>query len=493
MISIFNRGNNSIQLNSSSFFSSSSLFSTRRNIQSNKSKNAKTQLKNEEDLVKMRRRRVEGPWKQIIQKMERGELKRDSNQIQLATKLDSIYQKLISSSSLIKKERNEDQKEGKRRMGMRKSGMFIYGSVGSGKTLLMRTFYEEMKEKMPSIFIHYDQFLQEIHSRLWKIRTTNENEDLDGQSMLKKVGNDLSKEFKVFCLDEFQIQDVGSAILLKQVVEEMIKCNTTFVSTSNLSIHQMCSKGLHATRIGDFESFLTKKLHDGNLDSNIDYRQLNGTKEKGKTEEIFYYSNSNQNRKKLEEKFEELSQYHMIKEESFIYLPSTAKLAIPKLGTLKDGRTIVFFEFDQICNDNFGPQDYITLAQNFDGLFLLDIPKFTNQNADQARRFITLVDQLYVQQTKLCCTMETSIDSLFQMESVTEEEFDHTLELAEDQLDRKVKQVKDTNVWHADNVKEGLSLAGLFKGGKAEEFAAGRTKSRLIEMSSRAYWNNFGK
>jgi len=367
-----------------------------------------------------------------------------------------------------------------------KRGMYIYGPVGTGKTMLMRMFAEKTKEVLPTEMMHYDEFVDRIQKQMWALRK-EDTENSTGIEIIKKVAASFRRDFRVLCLDEMQMQDVASAILIRQVLTElMLDKGFCLVSTSNLNVEDLCTKGLHAHRIGDFQSILSKKLKVVTLEGK-DYR--NEMSAAPRDHKVFFYPLNRDTQQEMTQSFEELSKFNMVREDSVLEL-SGSNLNIPKMGTLQDGRHIAWFDFEDLCQNNLGPSDYIVIANNFAAIFIANVPQFTNQRSNQARRFITLVDQLYNQRVKLSCTMAVPIDQLFNIERLNEKEFDHSLELAEDQLNLKAKTIAESNVWHADNVKAGLSLGAIFEGGKAEEFAAVRTKSRLNEMSGVLYWKD---
>jgi cell division protein ZapE len=137
--------------------------------------------------------------------------------------------------------------------------------VGTGKTMLMDLFYNALPESVPKRRVHFAEFVSEINTRTWKKRKL-------GSEAIPFVGKALAKELQVLCFDEFQMPDVGTANTLQRLLSAAIAEGLVVVATSNLSPKDVCTKGLHHSRIGNFLEVLEQEFVVHPIGSNVDYR-----------------------------------------------------------------------------------------------------------------------------------------------------------------------------------------------------------------------------
>ncbi|MFL2803246.1 MAG: cell division protein ZapE [Paracoccaceae bacterium] len=146
------------------------------------------------------------------------------------------------------------------------SGVYLHGGVGTGKTMIMNLFFQGLyiSEKRR---VHFHEFMHEFHQKTKKIR----NDKL--KDPIKRICDDIAKDIKVLCFDEFQIVDITDAMIVGRLFEELIKNGVIIITTSNFKIHELYKDGLNRKLFLPFINFIEKKFKILEVDSKVDYRK----------------------------------------------------------------------------------------------------------------------------------------------------------------------------------------------------------------------------
>lgn len=193
-------------------------------------------------------------------------------------------------------------------------GLYLYGSVGTGKSMLMKLFYElsPVNENLKRR-IHFHEFMQEIHESIhtYKLNHYKSPNNLSESihknyysenDAIVEVSKNIAKSYTLLCLDEFQVTDIADAIIMSNIFEILFKFGTIIVSTSNQSPNDLYSNGLNRHIFLPFISLLTRWCKVLDIDSKIDYRQTKYIPNNN----TYYYPVTNDNLKKIEEENKEL-------------------------------------------------------------------------------------------------------------------------------------------------------------------------------------------
>lgn len=348
-------------------------------------------------------------------------------------------------------------------------GLYLYGSVGCGKTFLMDLFYETCtipKKKR----IHFHEFMRDIHLRWHTLKNSKYVSDKD---ILPQIAQHIVKESRLLCLDEFQVTHIGDAMLITQLYQLIVKMPLVLVSTSNRPPQQLYEQGLQ--RVHFLPCIQLLQQHNtvielgGDKSKNsdtIDYRRLSSSI--GQLHDTYLINNSEGNAK-LEQHWHKLSNEHgaTIQQTTLTTFGRSwsIPITIPKLGVAR-----VSFSF--LCSEPRSASDYIELASNFGIIFITDIPYMTWQLREEALRFIILFDALYEHKVKVVCTAQVPIDQLFQLDR-------------DESIITKEDRCLLSDLGHTDSAMKQLSIFT----GEEEKFACKRTISRLHEMHSRKWWS----
>jgi len=280
-------------------------------------------------------------------------------------------------------------------------GLYLWGGVGRGKTLLMDLFFASVSERHDSPRTaertHFYHFMRDVHAALAAIKQHADPLDL--------VAQRLSEHTRVICLDEFFVADIADAMILAGLFDGLFRRGVTLVTTSNVPPQDLYADGLQRQRFLPAIELIRTHLEVMHLDGGIDYRlrQL----ERAPT---YMDSGSVGTTAALQERFAALTgavaEAGAIKESALTIEGRELRAVIWTPGT-------AWFEFTELCDGPRSQIDYIELAHLFHTLFISNIPTFGPADEDVARRFIMLIDELYDRGVKIVVSAAAAPPALY--------------------------------------------------------------------------------
>uniref|UniRef100_F7B7V2 AFG1 like ATPase n=1 Tax=Monodelphis domestica TaxID=13616 RepID=F7B7V2_MONDO len=370
-------------------------------------------------------------------------------------------------------------------------GLYVYGDVGTGKTMVMDMFYAytEVERKKR---VHFHGFMLDVHKRIHRLKQSlpKRKPGLMAKSYdpIAPIAEEISEEACLLCFDEFQVTDIADAMILKQLFENLFKNGVVVVATSNRPPEGTCLgdclfQYCNGRREGTLLKFpgiwtildssnLEKKVEKGGrkkycntvqLDSGIDYRKR-ALPAAGK---LYYLTSEADVEAVMDKLFDELAQ-----KQNDLTRPRILKVQGRELRLNKACGTIADCTFEELCDKPLGASDYLELSKNYDTVLLRNIPQFTLANRSQARRFITLIDNFYEFKVRIICSASSPLSSLF-------------LHQHHDSESEQSRILMD-DLGLSQGSAESLSMFT----GEEEIFAFHRTISRLTEMQTEQYWND---
>ncbi len=332
---------------------------------------------------------------------ERG-LENDSNQLQLIKTIDpykNYLEERYNSTSLLKKFfRSLYPKQ-----EVNKNGIYIYGDVGRGKSMIMDLFYNNLNLKKKQR-IHFYQFMLDFHGALHAYLESNQNVNGDIDHVIL-LAEKIAGEVDVLCLDELQINNIADAMIVGRLFQALIENGTFIVITSNCAPDELFKDGLQRERFLPFIDITKEKLVIFHLNNFKDYRLSKLT---SLEKSYFYPSNQeSDNSEDFKEVIELIIGQNKL-ERKELTVDNNRILKLERVY-----RNVVVFTFNELCFMPLGTIDYVTIIRNFNTLIIEDIPQLGNDNHNEALRFITLIDCLYENHTRLICFAAAPVDQIY--------------------------------------------------------------------------------
>ena len=284
-------------------------------------------------------------------------------------------------------------------------GLYLWGGVGRGKSMLMDLFYDHVAipEKRR---VHFHAFLQEVHEGLHKARQKGVAD------ALKPVAEALSRDLRLLCFDEMQITDITDAMLVGRLFDLMFERGVTVVTTSNRVPDDLYKDGLQRERFLPFIDLIKERLEVHHLASPNDYRQnrLSGA-------EVYFCPADAAAQQAMDEIWRDFTGGEGA---ALVLQVKGRDVTLPRFRAGVGRAT-----FWDLCAQPLGPADYLALAGAVRVLIVEDIPRLGRSNFNEARRFVTLIDALYEARVRLICSAAAEPEMLY-VEGTGAFEFERT-------------------------------------------------------------------
>lgn len=324
------------------------------------------------------------PANQYQQLIDSHRLLPDPAQQQAILVLERIYQQLLHKRGLHFKWLRQPTPV---------RGVYLWGSVGAGKTMLMDLFYNALPEN-GKIRLHFHRFMQEVHALLRQFQ---------GQkNPLLRVAKDFAIRADVLCFDEFIVNDIGDAMLLSGLLQAMLAEGITLITTSNCEPCDLYRYGLQRARFLPTITLLEQHTAILQVLSARDYRLRNLPLLK-----TYLYPCDDSNLRLLASLFEKIA--GDIGQTSVTLIINSRPIVARQVA-----QGVVWFDFHTLCHTPRSQLDYIEIARLFHTVFISHIPILTPQDRDSARYLINLIDVLYDAQSKVVIAATAPMHEIYQ-------------------------------------------------------------------------------
>ena len=328
--------------------------------------------------------------KSFLNLCENKEYEVNENQISIVEKLDEYYN-LNFNQSLIKKIFKDKNK---------KSGFYLVGDVGVGKTMILNFFFSSLKEK--KYRLHFNEFMIKFHEFIFENKKKGKNQGLE------KFVEKLSDKTQILYFDEFQVTNIVDAMILGKLFKKIFEQNIKVIFSSNIKIKDLYKNGLQRDQFMPFIKILEHNCSEIELEIPEDYR-----------------TNKNIPLDRFLSPIDESSNFKFNK---FFRKMTKNREKTTKILNIKGRKLIIEnfydrvtkFNFDELFNNNLGSEDYIGIAKESDLIFIENLPNFNEDNSNQQQRFITFIDIIYEKKIPLMIKSEVDLNSLCSSKSLTE-------------------------------------------------------------------------
>ena len=319
------------------------------------------------------------------QLIDGGAFNRDPDQLPAIQALDGLWHELRRrrQTSLLDRMR--------RRRPAPLMGLYLWGSVGRGKTWLMDLFFDSLPEGRKQR-VHFHRFMQRIHGALRDLGRVADP--------LARIAADWSEQTDVLCLDEFFVTDIADAMLLAGLLDSLFARGVTLVTTSNVEPDDLYRDGLQRAKFLPAIELIKQRTHVLELTGDTDFR-LRILEQS----EIFHHPLDDSADRVMTTAFDRMT--------AACELNHDLDINGRNFHARRRGDGVIWFEFEELCERPRGVLDYIEIARAFNTVVVSNTPQLAEEDANAARRFITMVDEFYDRNVKLLMSAEVPVTELY--------------------------------------------------------------------------------
>ena len=345
-----------------------------------------------------------GPLANLAARRAAGEIHADPVQEKVVLRLQAIHDQLAAMANA------EPVKPGfLARLGLGHAprppegphGLYIWGSVGRGKSMLMDLFFADAPIARKRR-VHFHEFMLEVQARLHHRREELAAKGAPPESdTIVPIAKEIATETRLLCFDEFQVTNIADAMILGRLFETLFEEGITVIATSNRAPDDLYKNGLQRDRFLPFIELVKQRLEVLELGGSQDYRM-------GRLRELDLYLTplGSWATRKLDEAFRALS--HGADGELRVLRTQGRNVEVPRAAP-----GVAMAHFMDWCAKPMGAADFLCIADNFHTVIVAEIPKMGPDSKDKAVRFVTMIDTFYEKKVKFICSAAANPGGLY--------------------------------------------------------------------------------
>lgn len=346
----------------------------------------------------------QGPLANLAARRAAGEIHADPVQEKVVLRLQAIYDQLGAMAVA------QPVKRGLlARLGLAGApkppegphGLYIWGPVGRGKSMLMDLFFADAPVAKKRR-VHFHEFMLEVQARLHRRREELAAKGAPPESdTIVPIAKEIAAETRLLCFDEFQVTNIADAMILGRLFETLFEEGITVIATSNRTPDDLYKNGLQRDRFLPFIELVKQRLEVLELGGAQDYRM-------GRLRELDLYLTplGAWATKKLDEAFRALS--NGSDGEPRVLRTQGRDVEVPRSAP-----GVAMAHFMDWCARPMGAADFLCIADNFHTVIVAEIPRMGPDSQDKAVRFVTMIDTFYEKKVKFICSAATSPAGLY--------------------------------------------------------------------------------
>lgn len=330
------------------------------------------------------------PKEYYQQELDAGRIRPDEQQRPIIERLETLFQQLVTREKKGTKARLVRWLEKAKKASLTR-GLYLWGSVGIGKTFLMDCFYHCLP--IPKMRLHFHQFMLQTHNALNAIQGK--------KNPLQIIAKDIAKTTSVICFDEFFVSNIADAMILGELFFHLFKNGVTLVTSSNIPPDLLYFDGLQRERFLPAIELIKKNTDVIHLHSKMDYRQQH-IRQSG----VYYTPLNSTAEHNMENAFTHFSQGA-----EAVYEPLT--IYQRDIAVIKRAGSVVWFNFEIICGRPRSQNDYLSLTKNYHTVMIQNVRPIQSNENDLILSFIYLVDILYDAHCRLIMSSSVPLDQIY--------------------------------------------------------------------------------
>ena len=329
-----------------------------------------------------------------------GKIEADPGQATLARQLTALERRL-DQHRLARKSSSLGWLFGQREQaGAPLKGLYVYGEVGRGKTMLMGLFFET-SAVIRKRRVHFHEFMADVHERVHIYRQDIKNGETSELDPIQRTAAAIAQESWLLCFDEFHVTDIADAMILGRLFTRLFELGVVVVATSNLPPSNLYKDGLNRALFLPFIALLEHQCVVVLLDARVDFRleKLTGVP-------TWYVPDDAKADAALDDAWRRLAGNHAGAPHELMVKGHAVRVPKAAMG-------IARFSFDDLCAQPLAASDYLKIAHEFHTIIVDHIPVMDYAQRNEAKRFIILIDTLYDNAVKLLASAEAQPDELY--------------------------------------------------------------------------------
>ena len=287
------------------------------------------------------------------------------------------------------------------------NGLYLWGSVGRGKTMLMDLFFDSLAAGSKRR-VHFHAYMAEVHERIHDWRQKLKRGEVAGDDPIRPVAAALAAEARILCFDEFAVVDIADAMILGRLFTALFEHGVIVVATSNVPPDDLYKDGLNRTLFLPFIELLKERADVLHLDARTDFRL-----EKLGDSPVYFAPADAAAAGAIDGIFARLTRGAVPKAAKLKVHGHPVEVPVQALGVAR-------FPYEALCKRPLGAADYIAIARAYHTVLIEGLPALQPSQRDEARRLITLIDIFYERRVKLVVSAAAEPQDLFHAETGAE-------------------------------------------------------------------------
>lgn len=279
-------------------------------------------------------------------------------------------------------------------------GLYLYGDVGRGKTMLMDLFFSASQAALKRR-VHFHEFMKDVHERVRIFRYKIKRGEIGETDPIRLTADRIAEETTLLCFDEFHVTDIADAMILGRLFTRLFELGVVLVATSNVAPDDLYAEGLNRALFVPFIRLLHEHVEVVRLEARTDYRM-----EKLAGVAVWYVPADEDAEVALDIAWQKLT--GLIEGAPCDITMQGRVLRVPQAAM-----GVARFSFSELCEQPLGANDYLRLAHEFHTLIVNNIPVMDYDHRNAAKRFIILIDTLYDHAVKLIASAAAEPDALY--------------------------------------------------------------------------------